>query len=367
MLTIAAATQPGGDSNVQVIVNTMAAAHWDEVDLAFAYATTSGARLLITRAQAGASNTWTSSQKRWLVGFDYLRSDPLALRTLRELPNSSVRVPNAHQVLASQACTPATPFHPKTIIYRRTGHAALFAGSGNLSRSGLLSGHELGVLIGSVPPRKAADGSHMVAATAAADWFNALWQTSTPLTAALLEAYDAVYQSVSNLEHPTPTDDDAPVQPRPGRTLTTLDLRKLRACKHYWIEALNITRNRGPHLPGNQLMMTPLTRVFFGVPAVGVPQNTALRHVQVQYDNLPAVEGSLTFSDNGMDKITLPVPGVSGPPQYDDRNLLFTRLGPSLFRLQLGTAAEKREWIRRSTAIEALHVMRPLGRRWGVF
>lgn len=367
MLRIAAATQPTGTSNVQVVVDTMAAADWNHLDLAFAYATTSGTRLLLARALAGAPGTWGASKKRWLVGFDYLRSDPLALRSLRELPNSSVRVPNAHQVLASQACTPATPFHPKAVIYRRTGHSALFAGSGNLSRSGLLSGHELGMLVGSVPPGRATDGSHMVAATAAAKWFNALWQSSAPLTATLLDAYEAVYQSVPNLEHPTPTDDDAPVQPRPGRTLTALDLRKLRACSHYWIEALNITRNRGPHLPGNQLMMTPLTRVFFGVPAVGVPQNTALRHVQIQYANYPAVDGSLTFSDNGMDKITLPIPGVSGPPQYDNRNLLFTRIGPSLFALQLGTAAEKRDWIRRSTAIDALHVMRPLGRRWGVF
>lgn len=367
MLRIAIGDQPSGASNIQVVVDTMAASAWQGIDLAFAYATISGARLFLARAEAGAPATWANSEKRWLVGFDYLRSDPLALDALRAVPNSKVRIPNATQVLASPGCTPAKPFHPKAVIYRGAGHSAVFAGSGNLSRSGLLTGHELGVLIGSVPPQRATDANHTAAASGAAQWFNALWQSATPLTPALLEDYRAVYESVPNLQHPIPTDDDAPVQPRRGRTLTALDLRQLRVCKHYWVEARNITRNNGPDKPGNQLMMTPLTRVFFGVPATGVPQNTALRHFRIQYDKNTPVERSLTFSDNGMDKLTLPMPGQEGPAGYDNKNLLFTRLGPSLFHLRLGTASEKREWIRRSAAIDAVHVMSALGRRWGVF
>jgi hypothetical protein len=367
MLVHDAITQPTGRSNLDLVADVIAAQQWDALDVAAAYATISGVRVVLHKMTEVLGADWEALPKRWVVGFDYCRSDPLALKMLNELPNSIVKIPDAARVLATPRCVPRRPFHPKTFIFRGNNHSTVFSGSGNLSRSGMTLGHEVGLLIGSKRPARNGDAPVRAKIAVVSNWYEALWQGATTLDTPLLEEYQAVFESVPNLRFPTPTDDDPPISPTKRRALTTEDLRKLRACRHFWIEAGNVTKNLGPHRPGNQLMMTPLTRVFFGVPATGVPQNTPLRHIELQFDENNPVERSLTFSDNGMDKLTLPMPGQDGPPKYDKRTLLFTRVGPRNFRLELGAAGEKRLWIQQSKAIDAFHVMPSQGRKWGVF
>ena len=72
-------------------------------------------------------------------------------------------------------------------------------------------------------------------------------------------------------------------------------------------------------------MMTRLSRVFFGVPATEVPENSPLRKVSITYNGATKNDCSLTFSDNGMDKLTLPIPGIEGPLSYDNENLGLVR------------------------------------------
>ena len=117
---------------------------------------------------------------------------------------------------------------------------------------------------------------------------------------------------------------------------------------------------------GNQLMLKRLSRVYFGVPPTDVPQNSPLTRVQIGYGNVMKSDCSLTFSDNGMDKLTLPIPEPDKVPAYDQKNLFFTRLGPDRFLVELGTEAQKRRWIRKSKEIDASFTM-PSGRKWGVF
>src|SRR6185437_14489547 len=101
------------------------------------------------------------------------------------------------------------------------------------------------------------------------------------------------------------------------------DLQKLRVCRNFWIEAENITKNRGPHLPGNQLMMKRLSRVFFGFEPTILPENTPVGTVTMSYDGGEVDSYSLTYSDNKMDKLVLPLPGGAGPKSYDNEYLLF--------------------------------------------
>jgi hypothetical protein len=182
----------------------------------------------------------------------------------------------------------------------------------------------------------------------------------------LFDRYERLYESLPNLVSPTWTEDDIAPPPASRSSLAAEDLRKLRACRHFWIEARNITRNRGKHLPGNQLMMTPLSRVFFGVPAAAVPHNSPLKSILISFNGNDEKQCSLTFSDNGMDKLTLPIPGAGGPPAYDGQNLLFRRVRAGRFELTLGTQSERASWLKRSKAIHAAFKMSS-GRIWGVF
>jgi hypothetical protein len=64
-----------------------------------------------------------------------------------------------------------------------------------------------------------------------------------------------------------------------------------------WIETGNITKNRGPELPGNQLMMKRMSRVFFGFSAKDLVENSTVGTVYMAFDNEPLKEYSLTYSD----------------------------------------------------------------------
>ena len=93
---------------------------------------------------------------------------------------------------------------------------------------------------------------------------------------------ETLFESEEHLKHPVPTEDDtAPSETLRG-TLKGDELNKLRVCRHFWIEAGNITRNRGRHLPGNQLMMKRLSRVFFGFEPVSVPENSPIGRVSIR-------------------------------------------------------------------------------------
>ncbi len=76
---------------------------------------------------------------------------------------------------------------------------------------------------------------------------------------------------------------------------------------------------------------------------------------------------SLTFSDNKMDKLVLPIPGDGGPVSYDNEVLMFERIGPGIFKLMLGKQSEIVSWKRKSQRIDASFRMSGGGRQWGVF
>jgi HKD family nuclease len=336
----------------------------DKLDIAAAYITSSGTYDLLKRIDSALGANWATVEKRWVTSFDYCRTQPVALESLLSLPASSVRVYDAPFCLAHGGM-PKVPFHPKAFLFRGKDKDFALAGSGNLSRSGLTKGVEVGLTL-AVNRKNPAEPTSAASIKGLRRWYKQIWENATPLDAALLKRYSKLFESVPNLSHPVATEDDLASGESAKGALTSKDLQKLRVCSHFWIEAGNITRNRGPHLPGNQLMMKRLSRVFFGYDPVAVPENTVIGSVDISFSGGAVAPYTLSYSDNKMDKLNLPMPGTVGPVAYDNQFLLFREVGPHSFDLRVGTKADKAIWVKKSKSIDADFKMSS-GREWGVF
>lgn len=321
---------------------------------AVAYATHSGVAELVHRLEAMAR--WQDVRKRWLIGIDFCRSDPLALDELNALPKSQVRIHDGAFVVGRSGCWPRTSFHPKVYAFRRNTEKAVVVGSGNLSRTGLCAGIEAGAVVA----EPSASAYRQIRT-----WFDGHWEEATPL-GEIADGYDAQYRAADNRKHPTPTDDDAAPAGTRGQ-LTPIQLRKLNVCKHLWIEAGNLHLNRGADRLGNQLMLKRNSRVFFGFPALDLSRDTTLGDVEIDYGGTVRRDCSLRFSNNGMDVLTLPLPGTHGPEKYDQETLCFEQVGLRRFRLTVGRRRDAASWKRRSKAVDAHFRMSSGGREWGVF
>jgi hypothetical protein len=207
------------------------------------------------------------------------------------------------------------------------------------------------------------------------EWFDRMWTSATALTD-IRAGYARQCEQLIRVQPPNPTDDDTAdtesthsALGRRRRGLSPEQLRKLRACKHLWIEAGNLHMNRGPGRAGNQLMLSAMSRVFFGFPARDVDRDTRIGEIAIEYQRVRRNDCSLRFSNNSMDVLTLPVPGAGGPPRYDQETLLFKKIVDNQglwFALSLGNAVQIRTWRQRSNSVSACYQMSS-GRQWGVF
>lgn len=350
-----AATRPSDGRYLELIVRAYAHVQPTVMMAAVAYATHSGVAELLGRLET--RDDWQKVSKRWLVGIDFCRSDPVALEGLNSLARSSVRIHDGQFVVGREHCAPRVSFHPKFYAFRRGPRKAVVVGSGNLSRTGLRVGVEAGVSIFD-PPAKHAGTLQ--------SWFNRNWQLATPL-ADIAAEYDDRFQALENRTDPSPTEDDAAPESAGRRgQLSPAQLRKLSVCRNLWIQAGNLHRNRGPGRAGNQLMLKRNTRVYFGFPARDLDPDTAVGHVAIEYDGNTRDDCSLRFSNNSMDVLTLPVPGTEGPAAYDQKAIHFERIGVRQFRLVLGLPKDVTRWKKQSEAIGG-HFRMSSGREWGVF
>lgn len=347
------------------------------LDAAVAYATTNGVRAIDKACREYAGHSWVGMRKRWLVGIDYCRTEPIALEILRDLPNSEVRIHAGRQVVARKLCTPVLPFHPKTFLLRGRGAVAAICGSGNLSKNGLTQGHEVGNVMLATGRGTPEEKLVWDACRHLGHWFDNAWQLAATVDTVLPD-YQSVHEANEHLRSPSPTDDDCSdtstleASHSGHRALSPEDLRRLRACKRLWIEADNLHHNRGKNpdgswRPGNQLMLTPMTRVFFGFSATDLERDSSVGDVAVTYAGQTRPDCSFRFSNNAMDVLTLPVPGNGGPERYDKKALLFTKRADGTVALAVGTCAERDEWVRKSKTIGGYHQMTRSGRQWGVF
>jgi HKD family nuclease len=356
--------QPAYRTTLDAIEAILNVAPLESLDVAAAYITSGGAHDLVGRLRTTLGSSWGSVTKRWITSFDYCRTDPVALEALMSLPGSSVRVYDAEFCL-KHGGMPKIPFHPKAFLFRNHEKDHVLAGSGNISRSGLSRGVEAGLAFGvkRVNPTESTSAASM---NALRNWYSAIWSNATPLQGAMLDQYRKLFDRADNLKNPTPTEDDLASGDTASGAISDKDLQKLRVCRHFWIEAGKITKNRGPKLPGNQLMMKRLSRVFFGFAASAVPENTLIGTIDISFSGGTVDPYSLTYSDNKMDKLNLPLPSSKGPVTYDSGHLLFTQLAPNLFNLTLGTKSNKAMWLAKSKSIDGAFKMTS-GREWGVF
>lgn len=364
MSNVSFIAQPAVRTTLDAIEAIAKSSEMTKLDVAAAYVTSSGTFDLLKRIDAALGGDWAGVTKRWITSFDYCRTQPIALDTLLSLPASSVRVYDASFCLAHGGI-PKAPFHPKTFLIRGKDEDFALAGSGNLSRSGLSKGIEVGLTL-AVNRKNPVEPSSAASIKGLRRWYKTVWDEATPLDAALLKQYVKLFESVPNLAHPTATEDDLADEETTRRSLTSKDLQKLRVCSYFWIEAGNITKNRGKILPGNQLMMKRLSRVFFGYSPTTIPKDTVIGSVSISHNSGTVAHYTLSFSNNRMDKLNLPMPAVVGPPVYDNQPLLFQQVGLHSFNLTVGTLADKATWMKKSEAIGAYFKMSQ-GREFGVF
>jgi hypothetical protein len=137
-----------------------------------------------------------------------------------------------------------------------------------------------------------------------------------------------------------------------------------------WVEVGELYKNLGPHKPGNQLDLPKWARTFFGFDSVEVDHNTVLGHVPVRVIGYEAVDRSVRYADNSMDKLNLPVPGSrEAPATYDDSTLLIERdvdddAGSVTYVITPGQSGSEDTWKRRFR--EAHDFSMTGGRRYGL-
>jgi HKD family nuclease len=345
---------------------------YQEFTASCAYATMGGVAEFDRRCRSALGTAWEKIKKSWIIGVDYCRSEPVALECLAAMPRSEVRVPNGKLLVARRMCIPNATYHPKVFAFEGRSTRALLLGSGNLSRNGLTTGIEAGCIIAATAPLTVDEQSVADKLADVRKGIARLWTTSTPY-GTIRAAYNQCFNAVDNLRNPTPTDDDSSetelTASRAGRRRSEVSaqrLKQMRACRQLWIEAGNLHENRGKGKPGNQLMLSRMSRVFFGFPASDVPIDSYIGSVSLRYGVHFREDCPLRFSNNSMDVLTLPIPDAEGPTAYDGETLLFRTTGLNTFTLTIGGSKDKAKWERQSQRIEATFKMSS-GRKWGVF
>ena len=365
MLRVEQLGQPGQGQAVDLLRDAVHDSRYRSLSAPVAYVVDSGISLLLKRCNAADIARLT---KRWLVAIDWCRSSPTALDILDGLSNSSLRIVDGKRVVANSGCAPSRSFHPKGFLFSGPRARLLVSGSANVSRNGLSTGHELCTVIEVKDPSNAVELKAWGALGATGKWFDGLWKPAV-VYPTIRSEYEAKYRRA--LKRPTPiVDDTASSSVGPGRTFGADDLVRLRAATCFWTATKGgVSKNLGAGRPGNQLNMSALTRVYFGMPAKDVPRDSHLGYITIRWGGQDFGQRSIRYSNNSMDVLTLPHPGTQGPPTYEDETLLFTRFadGTSIkYRLEVLTAAEAAAARKKSQAVDGLYAMRSL-RKFGVY
>jgi hypothetical protein len=341
---------------IDQLVAALGSDDWDRLDVPVAYSVLGGVRLLEERFRA--IPRWTTVEKRFLVGIDWCRSEPLALDALAKLPNASVRVPDGRRVVAIPGCRPVRSYHPKAFIFSKKGHLksgviGCLVGSGNLSRNGLSFGHELDWWSCTTE----ASPQLSVALHDTYRWFEELWTKSTPYPK-IRDRYRTEFEAHQRTESRATTDDDSvPEIIIRQRGLKPDDLIMLRSFDNLWIDTGSMYSNLGPGRSGNQLELKRYSRVFFGFPARDLVKNSPIGGIAIVLRGTLHTDRHLRYGDNQMDKLDLPVP-AGGSIDYRDQTILFTRkIGPSgevRFTLRIAGSGDRSVWRSRSRKMSTL-------------
>ncbi|MHC6215546.1 hypothetical protein [Rhodococcus ruber] len=271
-------------------------------------------------------------------------------------------------MISAAGCVPRVPWHPKVFIAAGPQLRGVLHGSANLSRNGMHRGFEVGSLQIVINPRSAHEHNVWNSLDSNHSWFDVLWKNACPV-AKIKDEYQEKYRAEA-LRRIIPIEDDAGVGQSSASSQTEKNAA-MRAATRLWINAGNISKNRGLTVPGNQLMMSAMTRVFFGFPPDARPTDTTLGYVSIRNPASGDVEEKpMRYSNNAMDVLTLPVPRPPWPQSYDREFLLFTKRSNGVqleYSLEVGRRSEVNSWKRASERLGTSYKMRGQGREWGVF
>lgn len=295
---------------IQVQNQQSTLAHWKQIlagnkldsFAAFAYVTDSGVAQVRTRLRNDLGKT---RDCRWLIGFDYGRTHPTALKILNEIGKSAIRIHDGKYVVQSKAFIPRASFHLKTALtLQNNGYPCQqIVGSGNLSATGLLSGIEAGCVI----DYSQVSNKHGTALIATLE---EMWEKATPLEE-VLHDYQSRYAEIIKPPNFGPSNG------------VDADVAAL-----FWIDVGYVTKNRGEDKPGNQFDLPKGSHVHLGVRKVRNPErNSVLGRLNIRTPEGEIVERTLRFGNNEMEKLTLPIPERYGYECYDGKILTFMREG----------------------------------------
>ena len=268
-----------------------------DVFAAFAYARISGVAHLLRQPVFSTKNNKSDRRFRWIVGIDYGRTQPPALKKIASLRNHELRVFDGEYVVQAKGFQPRTDYHMKTTILHKRDSLPThqLVGSGNLSYSGLVSNYEAGAVLNL--KKKSKESRARLASE-----IEALWGLSTPLDK-ISKTYAKRWEE--NREKVVST---SPV-----------------ASTGYWVEIGYVTKNRG-NKPGNQFVLPRGSHEYLGIPKkVFTVKNTLIGQLTFITPSGTEVTRNLMYNDNSMEKVTLPIPETHGYGSYDGKVLVFER------------------------------------------
>lgn len=301
--------------------------------VAMAYASATGVDQ-VGKMLEKSSPGWASCEKRWLISIDFGRTSPAALEALAKLPRSTVRVFDGAYVVKQAGFRPRSVFHPKIYLANNpdTGDYGMCLGSGNLTASGSFSGIEANVNL--VFPALGAARSQKAKIRELLGWYKDLWKRSSNLSDVIADYRSSWKPQFSPPEETVEESDILTGRPANEDIADALD--QFLGARAFWVETQKLYENLTSRKLGNQLDLPRGTRTFFGFPITDVDTNTPFGVVKAQISGYRAVDRTMRFGDNFMDKFNLPVPGKDGPAAYDYSYVVFQKTpGTKTIKIQV--------------------------------
>lgn len=302
----------------QAVARGSSIPHIGRMDVAVAYASVAGIDIL--ERQLADAPGWLTWQKRFLLSIDFGTTEPAVFERVKRLPNSEVRIPRGLEVLQRPNLVPRVPFHSKMWAFYRdvgTGPLGLVIGSGNLTRSGMMTGGEVAVALTIADP---ATSAWPAGWRRTVEWFETTWGAADPADR-IVSSYAEIVRTTAGFGLP-PEDSTEAAQRRRTRVIPPDLVTQLHDADSLFVRVDRATRNRQER-PGNQIDLPLGTSRFFHLPPremVGVVGPIALRVA-----GYATVQRSVRVGANSMDKVNLPLPESVGIDTYDNSYLLFVR------------------------------------------
>jgi hypothetical protein len=296
--------------------------------IACAYLSRPGLETLTTAA-AGHFDNFVHYGSEWIIGLDNGMTEPRALTTILGIPRARLRLFCPRGALSMAALRSAPRLHAKLLAVsnlRTRVVESVFAGSANFTGAALgpgASNYEVNIYIAENVPAIDSESFNQ--------WWHEIRGQSIPGNPGTVRRY-AEFRERYLRTYPDRMDDlESPDEPEISRA------------RFLWIEAGAMS---GPPGHRHQIEFAEQLAAFFHAPRRSID-------LIVRYRNNPPVNRPLTFRGTTQGqfvdiwRLGLPTPRMGGP-LYEGRTILFERLGPLEFRVEVDDAAGRlaRSWMR---------------------